>query len=140
MKDRDKTRKGIKKGFMSFKKILPMLIPMFLIVGVGLTYITPEMIQSVMGKDSGILGVLIGLVMGSIAFMPPFVTFPLGAELIQQGAGLAQVAALVTTLMGVGVVYMQVEIKHFGAASMIRRNMLAVFAAIAVALVVGVTL
>ncbi|WP_037572495.1 hypothetical protein [Spirochaeta cellobiosiphila] len=140
VKDRGKTYKGLKKGGKAFLKILPLVVPLFLIVGVLLTYITPTMIQSVMGKESGITGILIALVMGSVAFMPPFVTYPLGAELIDQGAGLSQVAALVTALMGVGVVYMQAETKFFGLASTLRRNALALFAAVIVAGVVGVIL
>ncbi|MBI9099071.1 MAG: permease [Spirochaetaceae bacterium] len=138
IKDRKKTKKGIKKGFMAFKKILPLLIPLFLIVGVVLTFVTPEMIKNLLGEDSGWIGISFGLVIGSIAFMPPFVTFPLGSELIANGAGFPQVAAFVTTLMGVGFVYFQAEMKFFGAGSTIRRNSLAFVAAIIVAVMVGV--
>lgn len=123
---------------MAFKKILPLLIPLFIIVGVVLTIVTPEMIKSVLGEDSGWIGITFGLLIGSVAFMPPFVTFPLGAELIAKGAGFPQVAAFVTTLMGVGFVYLQAEMKFFGAGSTVRRNSLAFIAAIVVALAVGV--
>ena len=140
IKDRKKTWMGIKKGFMAFKKILPMLLPLFLIVGIALTIINPELIQSLLGKESGVLGVIIGLVVGSVAFMPPFVTFPLGAELIAQGAGYAQVAAFVTTLMGVGFVYIQAEKKFFGTGAVVRRNAMAFVAAITVAVVIGVAM
>lgn len=136
-KDRDRTIIGIKKGFNAFKKIVPLLIPLFLIVGIVLTYITPEIINSVLGDDSGWLGVLTGSVMGSIAFMPPFVTFPLGADLLESGAGYAQVAAFVTTLMGVGIVYLQAETQFFGGKATLSRNILAFFTAILVAIVVG---
>ena len=138
IKDRKKTKMGIKKGFMAFKKILPLLIPLFLIVGVVLTFVTPEMIKNLLGEDSGWLGGTFGLLIGSIAFMPPFVTFPLGSDLIAGGAGFPQVAAFVTTLMGVGFVYLQAEIKFFGTGSTIRRNSLAFIAAVTVALAVGV--
>jgi len=36
VKDRGKTKKAIKKGWMAFIKILPVLIPLFLIVGIVL--------------------------------------------------------------------------------------------------------
>lgn len=138
IKDRKKTAMGMKKGFMAFKKILPLLIPLFLIVGIVLTFVTPEMIRQILGEDSGWIGVTLGLVLGSVAFMPPFVTFPLAAELLEKGAGFPQVAAFVTTLMGVGIVYLQAEIKFFGTGSTLRRNVLAFTAAIIVALVIGV--
>lgn len=136
IKDKEKTKKAIKKGFNSFKKIMPMLIPLFIIVGVVLSVITPDMIKSLLGENTGIVGVVIGLVIGSISFMPPFVTFPLGAELLDSGAGYPQVAAFVTTLMAVGLVYWIAETKYFGKKSTILRNALAFVASGIVALVV----
>lgn len=136
IKDTGKTKKALKKGWMAFIKILPVLIPLFLIVGVVLTLITPDMIQRVMGEDSGFIGVITGMLVGSVAFMPPFVTFPLGAELLEKGAGYPQVAAFVTTLMAVGFVYWMAETKYFGQKAVILRNSLAFLASGIVAIVV----
>lgn len=136
LKDRKKTKMGIIKGFKAFKKIVFMLIPFFLIVGAFLTIITPEIIKSILGEDSGILGVMIGLLAGGIAFMPPFVTYPLGAELLSNGAGYAQVAALVTSAMAVGFVYIGIETKFFGKKAVLLRNSLALSASAIVAAVI----
>ena len=136
IKDPGKTKKAIKKGWMAFVKIIPVLIPLFIVVGVLLSLITPDMIKQVMGEDSGLLGVLTGMLIGSVAFMPPFVTFPLGAELLGHGAGYPQVAAFVTTLMAVGLVYWVAEVKFFGHKAVILRNSLAFIASGVVALVV----
>lgn len=138
VRDRAKTKMGIKKGFVAFKKIIPILIPLFIVVGVLLTFVTPEIITQVLGEESGWIGVVIGTLLGSIAFMPPFVTFPLAADLLESGAGYPQVAAFVTTLMGVGIVYIQAEKSFFGIGSTIRRNVLAFIAAIIVSIVIGV--
>lgn len=140
IKDRDKTKKALKKGWMAFFNLIPVLIPLFLVVGVLLTLITPQMIKSVMGEDSGILGVLIGMIIGSIAFMPPFVTYPLGAELLQNGAGYPQVAAFVTTLMAVGLVYWAAEVKFFGSKAVVLRNGLAFIASGIVSLIIWVVM
>lgn len=136
VKDRKKTKMGVKKGWMAFKKILPILIPLFLIVGILLTIINPDLIKLALGEDSGVIGVLIGLLVGSIAFMPPFVTYPLGVELLEKGAGYPQVAAFVTTLMAVGIVYFTAEKKFFGTKSTVLRNGLGFVASLIVALVV----
>jgi len=136
IKDRQKTKKAIKKGWMAFIKILPVLIPLFLIVGIVLSIITPDMIKQILGEDSGVFGILIGMLIGSVAFMPPFVTYPLGAELLQNGAGYPQVAAFVTTLMAVGLVYWAAEVKFFGNKAVVLRNSLAFIASGIVALVV----
>lgn len=140
IKDRHKTKIALKKGWMSFKKIMPILIPLFIIVGIILTIVTPDMIKSFLGEDSGALGILIALIVGSVSFLPPFVTYPLGAELIREGAGYPQVAALVTALMGVGFVYLFIESKFFGSKATFLRNGLALMAAAIVAVVVMVVM
>ena len=136
VKDKKKTKAAVKKGWMAFKKIVPVLIPLFIIVGVVLSVITPEMIRFVLGENSGIAGVAIGMVAGSIAFIPPFVAFPLGADLLENGAGYPQVAAFVTTLMAVGIVYWAAEKKFFGNKAVILRNTLAFVASGVVAFVI----
>lgn len=136
VKDKKKTKMAIKKGWMAFKKILPILIPLFIIVGVVLSVVTPDMIRSVLGDNSGILGVALGMIVGSIAFIPPFVAYPLGADLLTNGAGYPQVAAFVTTLMAVGIVYWMAETKFFGKKAVILRNSLAFIASGIVAIVI----
>lgn len=136
IKDTKKTKKAVKKGWIAFMKIMPILIPLFIIVGVLLSVITPDTIKEVLGEDSGITGVLIGMLAGSVAFMPPFVTYPLGAELIKNGAGYPQVAAFVTTLMAVGFVYVSAEVQFFGKKAVIYRNSLAFIASGLVAFVI----
>ncbi|MDK2809244.1 MAG: hypothetical protein PWP24_1982 [Clostridiales bacterium] len=136
VKDKEKTNKAVKKGWMAFVNILPVLIPLFLVVGVVLSVLTPQMIKQVLGENSGIFGVMIGMLVGSIAFMPPFVTFPLGAQLLHNGAGYPQVAAFMTTLMAVGLVYWNAETKFFGQKAVVLRNSLAFIASGIVAIVV----
>lgn len=136
MKDRNKTKKAIKKGWMSFINIMPVLVPLFLIVGIVLSILTPTMISQILGEDSGVIGIMLGMLVGAFAFMPPFVTFPLGAQLLENGAGYPQVAAFVTTLMGVGLVYWAAEIKYFGNRAVVLRNSLAFIGAGIVAFVV----
>jgi len=139
-KDRTKTKKAIKKGWMSFKKIIIILIPLFMFVGILLSLITPEQIKVAMGDESGITGVIIALVVGSIAFIPSFLTFPLGAELLESGAGYPQVAALVTALMAVGIVYIVAEYKFFGRKAVVLRNGFAILASVVVAFVIWVVM
>ncbi len=136
LKDRKKTKQAIKKGWMAFLNILPVLVPLFLVVGVLLTIVTPQTIKLLLGEESGFFGVFAGMIIGSVAFMPPFVAFPLGAELLGYGAGYPQVAAFVTTLMAVGFVYWVAETKFFGRKAVLLRNSMAFIASGVVAFVV----
>ena len=139
IKDKEKTKKGFKKGFKAFMKLLPVLIPLFLFIGILLALVTPEFISTLIGSGSGIVGISIGLIVGSITFMPPFVAYPLGVELLANGAGDAQVAGLLVTLMSVGLVYFAAESKLFHTKSAILRNVVSLIGAIIVVLIVMVT-
>ncbi len=136
LKSKEKTKKGLLKGMKSFLKLLPMLIPLFLFIGILLAIITPNLISQVLGPDSGLLGYVFGLSLGSITFMPPFVAYPLGVELLENGAAIPQVAGFLVTLMSVGLVYYAVESKLFSKKSAILRNLISFIGAIIVILVV----
>ncbi|MDT8336557.1 MAG: hypothetical protein RQ856_01865 [Candidatus Izemoplasmatales bacterium] len=136
IKDKDKTKKGLIKGAKSFFQLMPVLLPLFLFIGILLAIVTPEFISSVLGPESGLLGYLFGLVVGSITFMPPFVAYPLGVELLANGAAYPQVAGFLVALMSVGLVYYSAESKLFSKKSAILRNLISFIGAIIVILVV----
>ncbi|MDC0559141.1 permease [Candidatus Izimaplasma bacterium] len=135
-KDIEKTKKGIKKGVKSFLKVMPVLLPLFLFIGILLAIVTPEFISRFLGEDSGLMGYIIGLTVGSITFMPPFVAYPLGVELLNNGAAYPQVAGLLVTLMSVGIVYYAAESKFFSKKAAIFRNLISFIGAILVILIV----
>jgi len=136
--DKDKTLKGLKKGSKSFIKLMPILLPLFLFIGILLAVVTPELISSLLGEDSGFLGYIFGLTVGSVTFMPPFVAFPLGQELLNSGAAYPQVAGFLVALMSVGIVYFAAESKFFSVKSAVLRNLVSLIAAIIVIFVVWV--
>lgn len=138
IKDIEKTKKGIKKGSKAFIKLMPVLIPMFLFIGIMLAVITPDFISTLMGEESGLLGMVLGLIVGSITFMPPFVAYPLGVELLENGAALPQVAGFLAALMSVGIVYFSMESKLFSTKSAILRNVISFIGAVLIILVVMV--
>jgi uncharacterized membrane protein YraQ (UPF0718 family) len=90
----------------------------------------------ILGEESGVLGVLIALVIGSITFMPSFVAFPLGANLLSHGAGYPQIAAFISSLMAVGFVSLGLEIQYFGKSSALLRNLFAIVASIVFTIIV----
>lgn len=130
IKDKSKTKKAVLKGYKSFIKLLPTLIPMMLFIGISLSILNPEIITKLIGRQSGIIGVVIGLVIGSIAFLPSFVAFPLGANLLTHGAGYPQIAGFVSTLMAVGFASFPIEVKYFNKKTAILRNGVGLIASI----------
>lgn len=138
--DKKKTMKGIKKGAMSMLKLMRVLIPLIFIIGIMMVLISPDVISSALGAESGVLGYLFAFIVGSITFLPAFVSYPLGAELIEAGAGVPQVAGFLVTVMSVGVVYISAEIKYFSKKATIYRNLISIIGAILVVLIVWVVL
>jgi uncharacterized membrane protein YraQ (UPF0718 family) len=137
-KDKRKTKMAVKKAFKAFRKLLPALFPMILFVGIMLTFISPELISKLLGADSGAIGVAIAAAVGSVVFMPSFVAFNLGENLLANGAGYVQVGVLIATLMAVGISSLGVEIKFFGKKLTVLRNGMAFIASIVFAIILGV--
>ncbi len=131
---------GLKKGWNMFKNILVPFLNILILVSIALYLIPPSIISRYLGPDSGPLGLGIAAIVGSITLIPGFISYPIAAGLIKQGASYTVVATFMTTLMMVGVVTLPLEIKYFGRRVAITRNLLNFVAAIIIGLVVGVVL
>jgi uncharacterized membrane protein YraQ (UPF0718 family) len=126
IKDRNKTRDALLKSWKSFRNIIPDMLSIMLFVGLSLSILTPSLISSIIGEKSGLIGIVYSALIGSIALVPSFVVFPLGHTLVQNGAGLPQVAVLMSTLMSVGITTLPMEQKIFGRSFAYSRNASAV--------------
>jgi uncharacterized membrane protein YraQ (UPF0718 family) len=126
IKDRNKTRDALLKSWKSFRNIIPDMLSIMLFVGLSLSILTPTLISSIIGEKSGLTGIVYSSLIGSIALVPSFVVFPLGHTLVQNGAGLPQVAVLMSTLMSVGITTLPMEQKIFGRSFAYFRNVSAV--------------
>ena len=102
-----------------------------------LAILTPEQISSLMGNESGWLGVLVAALIGGITLVPGFIAFPLASALLKSGAGYMQIAAFISTLMMVGVVTFPLEMKYFGKKVTLIRNAEAFIFSLIVAYIVG---
>ncbi len=136
-RDKQKTVQALKKAWKSIENILPQMLAVLMLIGLMLSILDAETISHLLGRESGILGMAIAAVLGSVTLIPGFVAFPLAASLLAAGAGYGQIAMFVTTLMMVGVVTIPVEQKYFGRRTTIRRNLLGLAFSIVVAVVIG---
>jgi uncharacterized membrane protein YraQ (UPF0718 family) len=126
IKNRNKTKVALLKSWKSFRNIIPDVLSIMLFVGLSLSILTPSLISSIIGEKSGLTGIVYSTLIGSIALVPSFVVFPLGHTLVQNGAGLPQVAVLMSTLMSVGITTLPMEQKIFGRSFAYARNASAV--------------
>jgi uncharacterized membrane protein YraQ (UPF0718 family) len=114
MKDRGKTKEAVLQSWHMFRNLLPDILSIMLLVGLSLAVLTPSVISAIIGEESGFTGIVYATIIGSIALVPSFIVFPLGATLVHNGAGLPQVAVLMSTLMSVGIATLPMEQKIFG--------------------------
>ena len=137
MIDRKKTVKGLKIGLKKIRKNSPVFLNMIILVALSLYFVSDELILRFLGDGSGTIGVTIAGGLGSIAFMPGFVAFPLAGILLEKGVSYTVIAAFTTTLMMVGVVTYPVEKDFFGLKITVIRNLISLIMAIIVSIIIG---
>lgn len=135
--NRQKTVIALRKAFKAFEGILPQFLVVFLLVAMALAVLDTHTISHILGRDSGVWGILAASIVGSITLIPGFVAFPAAAALMQGGAGATQIAAFVSSLMMVGVVTLPLEIQFFGRRAALLRNLLAYIFSLIAAFFVG---
>ncbi|WP_290597938.1 MULTISPECIES: permease [unclassified Archaeoglobus] len=139
-KDRKRAVMSLKIAAISFVRLLPMLFVILIVIGLILGFVTSEQITKFVGEQSGVLGVLMVGVVGSILHIPSLLSFPLAASLLEKGASISAVAAFITTLTMIGTVTLPLEIKELGKEMALSRNGLSFIIAIAIALIMGAIL
>jgi len=134
---RDKTLSAISLATRRLLKILPAFVTMMVLFSVTITLLPEEMVARLIGRESGYLGVTIAAGIGSIAFIPGFIAFPLSGALLRQGIPYMVLAAFTTTLMMVGVLTYPIERQFFGPAVTLIRNGISLLIALIVAVAIG---
>jgi len=137
MIDKEKTIKGLKLGLKKIRKNSPVFLNMIILVALSLYFVSDELILRFLGDGSGAIGVALAGGLGSIAFMPGFVAFPLAGILLEKGVSYTVIAAFTTTLMMVGIVTYPVEKDFFGIKITVIRNIISLIMAVIVSIVIG---
>ncbi len=140
LKSRKKTLKGLKIALKAAGKMLPAVLLVIVVIGLFLGFVSSSFISGILGSSSGLLGVAIAAVLGSVLFIPAILAFPMGASLMQSGAGIMSVAAFITTLTMVGFIFIPVEVKELGKRFTLIRNGFSFIAAIIIAILMGLIL
>jgi len=140
LKDKQRTMEALKGTFKILYTIMPVLIFVFVLMGVIQAYVSRETIAAILGEKTGVLGILYAELVGSIAlFLPPAV-FPFGGYLHDNGAAYGPIAGFVFTAILIGVTTLPLEFKLLGKRFTLARNILTFIIAFFLALFMGVVL
>jgi len=128
--NRKKTKAGIKMGTKMFLNLLPPFLTVLIAVSFVLALLPKEVLEKMLGADSGITGFIIAAGLGSVALIPGFISYPLASVLLKNGVSYPVISVFFTTLMMVGVVTLPIERKFFGWRVAITRNVLSFIGAL----------
>lgn len=107
-------RRGIKQGWQTLRRTLPLLLVAFAIVGY-VEVLSPErLVQAWLGPNSGWNGLLIAEGIGMLLPGGPYVVFPLISVLYQAGAGLGPAVVLVTSWATLALISVTFELPFMG--------------------------
>ena len=136
--NREKTLKAVKIAARRFVYILPAFLAMLVLISIVLFLVPDKVISNYLGSSNKFIGVLFASFFGSITLMPGFIAFPLCGILLKKGVAYTVLAAFTTTLMMVGILTAPVEKEYFGIKVTIIRNVISLFIALIVAVMIGI--
>ena len=83
--------KAISTVGFSLKEMALVLPPIFILLGLLDVWVSREKMIKFMGEGSGIKGIIIAIVLGSVAAGPLYAAFPIAAVLMKKGAKLSNI-------------------------------------------------
>ena len=134
----EKTLRAVKIAIKRLTSILPAFLIMLILVSIVLFLVPDIVISNYLGANNKLVGVLLSSFLGSIILMPGFIAYPLCGILLSKGVPYMVLAAFVTTLMMVGVLTYPIEKEYFGVRVTIIRNVLSLFIALVIAVMIGI--
>lgn len=83
------------KTYSSFMEMIMVLPPVFILLGLLDVWVKRETMVKMMGKDSGITGILLAFFLGSAAAGPLYAAFPVALTLLRKGSSFRNVLILI---------------------------------------------
>ncbi len=101
--DRERTARTARAALGKLWGMAPMVAVILWVAGFMMARLDTTLVIEFLGASSGLSGIGVGVGFGALVHVPSFVAYPFAADLIEQGAGRAQVGAFLSVLMGVSV-------------------------------------
>jgi uncharacterized membrane protein YraQ (UPF0718 family) len=130
---------SLKKALRGFLALLPIVLGMLLLTSLAMSLFAGQITGALFGHGA-LVDILVGALIGSAALGHPSASYILGGELVAAGVGLEAVTAFLVTWVTVGVAQLPAESLLLGRRFAILRNLVAFVGALAIALLVPLTL
>ncbi|MGC8718309.1 MAG: hypothetical protein ACP5RW_09970 [bacterium] len=139
-RDRLKLKKAFKKGLKNLLQNSIRIFAVFIIIGILENFLSKESVGNFLLKFSGIKGILIGSITGSIMMGPVATGYPISSYLLENGASISLVSSFLASWVMIGIISISLEIKNLGKKFALTRNLFAFISIIIIALLMEVLL
>lgn len=116
--------KAFLNSAVAFVRITPMLLGLFLLVGLLDTLVSEELWLRIFSADP-LYDTLLGAAAGSFSVGQPVTSYLIGSELRDSGVSMYAVSAFIISWASVGMVQLPLEMRLFGLRFALQRNLLA---------------
>jgi uncharacterized membrane protein YraQ (UPF0718 family) len=99
-----------------FKEMIFIIPPVFILMGLLEVWIPKDKIKKWLGRGSGIKGILLSLLLGTLPTGPLYVAFPMAASLLKKGAHVSNMVIFLGSWAALKIPQLMVEIKFLGVA------------------------
>ncbi len=121
-------------GF-SFKEMALVLPPLFILLGLLDVWVPKEKMMRYMGEGSGIKGIILAIIIGSVAAGPLYAAFPVAAALMRKGVKFTNILIFIGAWSTTKVPMLLFEISALGARFAMTRLAIDIFGIIIIAYV-----
>ena len=132
-------KQALKKAFLNFLSMTPMLVAVILLVGMMQTYVTSDMLSNLFGYTIA-TDILTGTFIGAISSGNPAISYIISDGLLQEGVSLYAVSAFILGWVTLGIVQLPAEFSVFGFKFALYKNILTLLSTLFVAFLTVVTL
>jgi len=136
--DREKTGRALKVAWKKFYRLMGDFALLLVLVSVALTLLPPGTIVRYLEGPGLWLGSIVAALVGSVAFIPGFISYPLAGILHSKGIPYMVIASFVTTLMMVGFLTFPLERRFLGTRLALVRNLAFLLIALMVSFAMGI--
>ena len=90
-----KTLFGLSYALKTYLNLLPIIISVAFLMGFISEFLNKKTVSELIGRETGMKGVMIGAIFGTLMIGPSFIFYPLFKELREKGAGVNVIATTI---------------------------------------------
>jgi uncharacterized membrane protein YraQ (UPF0718 family) len=117
----------------NLNQMLVVIPPIFILLGLMDIWVPKETMIKLMGKDSGILGISIAFLLGSLSAGPLYAAFPVAGVLMKKGSRLFNVLIFIGAWSTTKIPLLLFEVTTMGWRFMVARFILDIFGIVVIA-------